>query len=325
MDLNELVPAPSSKKIAQVANKIFGYAIDVDGLTENKAKKLHSKVSKTLTIVEGREGSKAFDNKQYQELRLAKQALDARLAESAVDEADVDEDNAFNTAAANAAKAGKSHFTFNGKKYPVKMDKKTAKDVTEGRMGFSDLAKLGMDNAALVDIEARRQGSADMEPGKADELRYKIAKKMGLVESVQINEGEVESAELVLAAKDMVDRIQGMLEDVGKMINEDLPPLTDAIRDEMDSSTADSFNSSMSTAMQGLLDNLGTARTGADDAARILVGDAPSEPMGMEEPGEVEAPDDMEMGADMDMDSDDDFAASDAAVGGDEPAGREKA
>jgi len=269
MDLNELVPTPGSKKIAQVANKIFGYAIDVDGLTESKAKKLHKNVSETLQVMESREGARAFSNRQFQELRIAKQALEARLTEGAVDEADVDEDNAFNSAAAAAKKAGKSHFTFNGKKYPVKMDKETADDLSES----------------------------------------------------VITEGEVENAELVLAAKDMVDRIQGMLEDVGKMINEDLPPLTDAIRDEMDSTTADSFNSSMSTALQGLLDNLGTARTGADEASRVLVGDAPAEPMGMEEPGEIEAP---EMGDDMD-DMEDDFGAADAAVGGEEPMGRERA
>lgn len=263
MDLNELVPAPSSKKIAQVANKIFGYTVDVDGLTESKAKKLHKNVSETLQVMESREGARAFSNRQFQELRIAKQALEARLTEGAVDEADVDEDNAFNSAAAAAKKAGKSHFTFNGKKYPVKMDKKTADDLSES----------------------------------------------------VITEGEVENAELVLAAKDMVDRVQGMLEDIGKMINEDLPPLTDAIRDEMDSATADSFNSGMSTALNSLLDNLGTARTGVDEASRVLTGDTPAEPMGAEEPGEVTAPD-----AEAD-----DFGASDAAIGGEEPMGREKA
>ena len=148
----------------------------------------------------------------------------------------------------------------------------------------------------------------------------KDAKKTKTNESV-ITEGEVENAELVLAAKDMVDRVQGMLEDIGKMINEDLPPLTDAIRDEMDSSTADSFNSSMNTALQGLLDNLGTARTGVDEASRILVGETPAEPMGVEEPGEIEAP---EMGDEM-SDMEDDFGAADAAVGGEEPMGRKRA
>ena len=317
MDLNDLVPAPSSKKIAQVANKIFGHALDVDRLTIDKAQKLHTKVSETIATMEKR-GSKIFENKNYHELKLTRQALEARMAE------EPNEDNAFNSAAAAAKKAGKSHFTFNGKKYPVKMDKETADGLSEGRLGFKDLEKLGAANASKVDQEARRQGSADMEPGDADQLRYRIAKKMGLVESV-ITEGEVENAELVLAAKDMVDRVQGMLEDIGKMINEDLPPLTDAIRDEMDSSTADSFNSSMNTALQGLLDNLGTARTGVDEASRILVGEAPSaEPMGVEEPGEVEAPD-AEMGTEPDLDVVDDFGAADAAIGGEEPMGREKA
>jgi Rod binding domain-containing protein len=55
--------------------------------------------------------------------------------------------------------------------------------VEEGRMGFKDLDKLGRENASKVDNEARRRGSADMEPGDADRLRYQIAKEMGLVEA----------------------------------------------------------------------------------------------------------------------------------------------
>lgn len=94
MDLNELVPTPGSKKIAQVANKIFGYAIDVDGLTESKAKKLHKNVSETLQVMESREGARAFSNRQFQELRIAKQALEARLeeAKSKPDFLDLDKD-----------------------------------------------------------------------------------------------------------------------------------------------------------------------------------------------------------------------------------------
>ena len=67
-----------------------------------------------------------------------------------------------------------------------------SEDVQESRMGFKDLDKLGKENASKVDQEARRQGSADMEPGDADQLRYKIAKKMGLAEKEgSINEGSV--------------------------------------------------------------------------------------------------------------------------------------
>ena len=61
-------------------------------------------------------------------------------------------------------------------------------EVAEGRLGFRDIAKFGPEIASRIDQEARRRGSADMEPGDADELRYKIAKEMGLVES-KIDEG----------------------------------------------------------------------------------------------------------------------------------------
>ena len=56
---------------------------------------------------------------------------EADIDEEDIDEADIDEDNAFNSAAAEAAKRGDSHFEFNGKKYPVKMDKKTADGLTD--------------------------------------------------------------------------------------------------------------------------------------------------------------------------------------------------
>ena len=59
----------------------------------------------------------------------------------------------------------------------------TSSEMRESRMGFSDIEKLGKENASKIDMEARRRGSADMEPGDADKLRYKIAKEMGLVEA----------------------------------------------------------------------------------------------------------------------------------------------
>ena len=55
------------------------------------------------------------------------------VTEDTVDEAEVEveEDNAFNTAAAKAAVAGETHFTFNGKKYPVKMSKADAEKLLD--------------------------------------------------------------------------------------------------------------------------------------------------------------------------------------------------
>ena len=67
---------------------------------------------------------------------------DESVEEAMVDEDDVEEDNAFNTAAANAKKAGQSHFTFNNKKYKVKMDDKTADALTDDIALLKQLAGL---------------------------------------------------------------------------------------------------------------------------------------------------------------------------------------
>jgi len=67
-------------------------------------------------------------------------------------------------------------------------------NLEENRLGFSDIEKFGKEMASKIDMEARRRGSADMEPGKADELRYKIAKEMGLVESA-LTEGVLDDTD----------------------------------------------------------------------------------------------------------------------------------
>ena len=67
-------------------------------------------------------------------------------------------------------------------------------NIKENRLGFKDIEKFGKENASKIDMEARRRGSAKMEPGKADELRYKIAKEMGLVES-KLNEGVLDDTD----------------------------------------------------------------------------------------------------------------------------------
>ena len=64
------------------------------------------------------------------------------IEEAVVDEDDVEEDNAFNTAAAKAKKAGDSHFSFNGKKYKVKMDASTADSLTDDIAVLRQLAGI---------------------------------------------------------------------------------------------------------------------------------------------------------------------------------------
>ena len=144
----------------------------------------------------------------------------------------------------------------------------------------------------------------------------------------QLNEGEVANAEVLLAAKDMVDSVQDAIEKVGKMQNEQLPQLLDSIRDQIGSEQAEGFKNAVGTTLDTLMQNLQTAREGVDNGVRILSGESVDQPMAM--PGDAAA--DMSggdaglppaPGSDLDQDETDGFGATDAAVGGAEELGRE--
>ena len=141
----------------------------------------------------------------------------------------------------------------------------------------------------------------------------------------QLNEGEVGNAEVLLAAKDMVDSVQDAIEKVGKMQNEQLPELLDSIRDQVGAEQADGFKNAVGTTLETLMQNLQTAREGVDGGVRILTGEQVDNPMAM--PGDDLSGGDAGLppapGSDLDQDETDGFGATDAATGGAEELGRE--
>ena len=141
-----------------------------------------------------------------------------------------------------------------------------------------------------------------------------------------LNEGEEDKAELVMAAKDMVDRVTGWMEDTAEMQTESMLELADAIRDEMGSEQAEAFTAAVKPALEAMYGVMETTRIALTGGVGMLTGEGePMDTMGAEEP-------DMDMDmepvdGDMDMEepeADDDFGAADAAAGGDELGGREK-
>ena len=136
-------------------------------------------------------------------------------------------------------------------------------------------------------------------------------------------EGVEEQSELILAAKDMMDKVTGYLEDLASMKTEGMLELADRIRDEMGADKADAFMQKIQPAIEQAEATLTTTRQELDNGVRILTGEeVASEPMG--------ADDTMNMDTDLDsLDSeageeDDEFGASDAEAGGTEPEGREQ-
>ena len=150
-------------------------------------------------------------------------------------------------------------------------------------------------------------------------------------EAVEVTEGAEDEAELVMAAKDMVDRVTGWMEDTAEMQSESMLELADAIRDEMGTEAAETFTQTVKPALDELYGSLESTRAALTSGVGQLTGEAePTDMMGdddMDMEPEMEPTADMDDMPDLDGDaegSDDQFGADAAAAGGEEDAGREK-
>jgi hypothetical protein len=108
-----------------------------------------------------------------------------------------------------------------------------------------------------------------------------------VIHNLQLTEGEEEKAELIMASKDMVDRITSWLEDVASMKSEAMLDLLDSIRDEMGSEVSGAFEQSVRPALDEIYTALETNRQSLAQAVSILTGQEPPTPMGG---AEAEAP-----------------------------------
>lgn len=160
-----------------------------------------------------------------------------------------------------------------------------------------------------------------------------IGKMNFFIEQVQrsrkiLSEGEVEQAQAVLASKDLVDRLQDMLKEVGGMLNEELPPLVDSIRDQIGDAQASQFSSEISGALNQLIDVVRTTREQVDTATRKLAGDEVEGDMdvGGEEPSDMDVKDLAKAAKPVEPEGDeeDGFSGIDAAAGGTNELGRER-
>jgi len=140
---------------------------------------------------------------------------------------------------------------------------------------------------------------------RGEEVMYatatKMAKKKDVKEAMQvlhdalnvqiINEGEEDKAELIMAAKDMVDRITGWMEDTAQMQTEAMLELVDAIREEMGSDLAGQFEGVVKPALESTYSALEQTRQQLSQAVGMLTGEeAPAMGDAIPAGGEAEAP-----------------------------------
>ena len=138
-----------------------------------------------------------------------------------------------------------------------------------------------------------------------------------------VREGAEDNAEIIMAAKDMVDRVTGWMEDTAEMQTESMLELADAIRDEMGVDQSTQFVQGVKPALEGLYSAMEQAREALSSGVGLLTGEgAPAPSMGAEEELPMEEPG-MEPTVDMEEPLPAEGDVAPAAAGGEEPLGRE--
>jgi hypothetical protein len=272
MKLQEFSASKTTKHVNQVFESHFGEQINIERLNRRQTSTMLSRVR---GLLDEHQGSTARHwgerNPAYLKLVMMEQALHDHLAETTPMPADPATQQQTQQAVAK-----------------VKDPKLAAalKKSSSGQTLNPEEQKL-VAGAALMKAESKLRNA------------YRMLK-----------ESEVQQAQVVLAAQDLVDKMQGMLEDVSELQFKELPALVDSIKNQVGIDQATQFNADASAALSGLLQNIQASKQQLDAALGVVTGQ------------QMATPDLPGMGADAGAAVGDDLAA-DVDAGADIAAGDE--
>jgi len=348
MQIRDINKPVNSKTLNETMAKKYGTKIDVDSFTLEQLQDARNKLRTKLSDIETNESfSGLSQNKTYSKNKLFLDVLNAAISERAdIDEGEVpaglkayqDKQKGKSSDKEDKAKKpkdGKMPMDDNGTPddksddKPAFLKKKNEAVVKEGTV--KAVCKECGDTFGKPTTDCKNDCNDPTQDCWVKESDYmKESKHIDEGKDIINNyftkliEGEEDKAEIVMASKDMVDRLTGWMEDTAEMQSESMLELADAIRDEMGAQQSEAFTNTVKPALESLYTAMEGTRVALTQGVGMLTGEAePMDAMGDEPALDAEEPA-MEPTDDMDAAADDDFAAAEAAIGGDDEAGRAK-
>ena len=345
MNIRDMNKPATSKQLNETMAKKFGTKIDVESFTLEQLQDARNKIRSKVFDIETNESFGGLpNNKTYSKNKLFLDVLNAAISERAdIDEGEVpaglkayqDKQKGKSSDKEDKAKKpkdGKMPMDDNGTPddksddKPAFLKKKNEAVVKEGTV--KAVCKECGDTFGKPTTDCKNDCNDPTQDCWVKESEYmKESKHIDEGKDIINNyftkliEGEEDKAELVMASKDMVDRLTGWMEDTAEMQSESMLELADAIRDEMGASQSETFTQTVKPALESLYAAMEQTRVALTTGVGQLTGEGEAmEPMG-DEPA-MDA--DMEPTVDAEAPAEDDFAAAEAAMGGEDEAGRAK-
>ena len=273
--------SPQTKQSQKVLESYFSKSIDFENMASSAAKSMLTKVRSLIS--EHRTHTSERDP-GFVKLLVMERGLAARLS---MREADVKLEP--QTGAMKITADGETIGTANNPQAAAQFKMAVDKgDIDLGEGDYSakkaaagkDIGKPGKNFKKIAKGAAKKYGSKAAGERVAGSILNKLRNENVKLKmnGAYLTEDEVQQAQVVLAAQDMVDRIQDMLEDVTAMQFKDLPALSASISSTVGTNESQAFNNAASAALAALVDAVQAAKVGMETAQGTLTGQEPVVP-----------------------------------------------
>jgi hypothetical protein len=261
MQIRELSKPVTSKKLNESLAKKFGYKLNLEQFTdvqlEDARNKLRTKMSQF-------EVSESFDSIKadpgYQKTRLMLDCINQEIMEreeGKCDKCHKDPCECVEESMDDGKEEKKADFR--KKVQSAKIQHKAKEHSVPESWINSALSRISLGEADEEELVAELTTRFDLSEGQAYSIVY-------------LSEGEEEKAKVIMATKDMVERITGWLEDTAQMKAEQLLELMDSIRESLGSDVAQKYEQAVKPALESVYTALEQSRTGLNTGLAIVSG-----------------------------------------------------
>ena len=260
MQLRELSKTVTSKQLNESLAKKFGYKLNLEQFTDVQLEDARNKLRTKLSQFEVSESYGSIsESPAYQKTRVMLDCINTEIMER--------EEGKCSDCHCDPCECDDEEHNHK-EEHKADMHKKLkAQRLKEKAEEYSVPSKW-------IDSAMKR---IELDESDEEELASELVTRYDLRESianhiVYLAEGEEEKAEVIMATKDMVDRVTGWLEDAAEMKAEQLLELTDSIGKSFGSDVARQYTDAVKPALEAIYQALETSRQGIQGALAIVSG-----------------------------------------------------
>jgi len=260
MQIRDLSKPITSKALNESLAKKFGYKLNLEQFSDVQLEDARNKLRTKLSQFEVNESYDSLhESPDYQKTRMFLDTINQEIMEREDGKCEECHKDPCECVDESVDEKASMKADLHKKVKASKMKEKAMEHSVPESWINSALARIELGESDEAELSAELTTRYDLSEDAANYIVY-------------LAEGEEQKAEIIMATKDMVDRITGWLEDVAAMKAEQLLELLDSIRETSGSDVAQQYQDQVKPALEAIYTALETSRQGLQGALAIVSG-----------------------------------------------------